>query len=162
MRHAYQPEFPSSQLPNFHWFNRVNMMLRRNISLIILIILILPVLARAQQGKWQRFGWNPPTVNQKDTNGGIWTYFGSNALIDSSIIMRSISPVQPYLWQNPYSQVGNGFGMQFHFNLDFSLHYKNGLLQEFPFYYGPRIDPQIGYRGHLLPFLADTSSENKN
>ena len=136
-------------------------MVNRKHSIIILIFFFMPTLVLAQQGKWQRFGWNPPTVAQKDTNEGTWTYFGSGALDDSSMIMRPVSPMHPYQWLNPYSgyqQTGNGFDMQFHLNLDFSLHYKNGLLQGFPLYYRPWIDPRRNYRGYWWPLLNDSTS----
>lgn len=139
-------------------------MVNRKHSIIILIFFFMPTLALAQQGKWQRFGWNPPTVTQKDTNGGTWTYFGSGALDDSSMIMRPIRPMHPYQWLNPYSgywQTDSGFDLQFHFNLDFSLHYKNGLLQGFPFYYGPWIDPRGDYRGYSWPLLNDSTSRRR-
>ena len=139
-------------------------MVNRKHSIIILIFFFMPTLVLAQQGKWQRFGWNPPRVTQKDTNGGTWTYFGSGAFDDSSMIMRPIRPMHPYQWQSPYSgyrQTGNGFDLQFHFNLDFSLHYKNGLLQGFPLYYGPWIDPRGNYRGYWWPSRDDTASVGK-
>jgi len=127
----------------------------------VLVLTILPMTVQAQQGKWQRFGWNPPTVSQKDTNGGTWTYFRSGSYMDSGIIMRPMHPMYPYRW-NPYTQSENGFDFRLRFNFDFSLHYKNGLLQNYPLYYGPWIDPRDNRLGYRWPFFrSDTSSGSK-
>lgn len=159
--HISVDDFRSASPPAKCSFSHLRNFKFPHLPVFLFLIVILPAAALAQQGKWQRFGWNPPTVSQRDTNGGTWTFFGSNSLTDSGIIMRPVNPVKPYGWDYPYSgypQTGNGFDLQFHFNLDFSLHYKNGLLEGFPLYYGPWIDPRRGYRGYWWPYRADSLS----
>lgn len=136
-------------------------MQRKHITLIFLIVVVSPMVVYAQQGKWQRFGWNPPTVTQKDTNGGTWTYFGSGGFSDSTLMMNPINPINPYQRVSPWSQASGGFDFQFHFGLDFSLHYKNGLLQNYPLYYGPWIDPRGNVRGYSWPLPSDSTSGKK-
>ncbi len=72
-----------------------------------------------------------------------------------------MNPINPYRRVSPWSQTGGGFDFQFHFNLDFSLHYKNGLLQNYPLYYGPWIDPRGNYRGYSWPLPSDSVSGKK-
>ncbi len=122
----------------------------------ILLGTAMPAGALAQQGEWHRFGWNPPVVSVKDTNGSTWTFFGAEGVYDSSLIARPIAPATPYRF-HPYSRPGGNFGLQFHLDLDFSLHYKNGLLQRLPIFYAPWIYRRRSGQGYFHPFRTDTT-----